>query len=115
MEIIIMAFNFKNFLLDMAELAPAIVGAVGNLRSEVSSVTKTQLAYDSLHVLTGISTALLSSDPAEAQMAQAASSIVGSSIAALATFNTLPTVKAQAPAPAVTTDQPVDGGVAVGK
>lgn len=101
-----MAFNFKTFLLDMAELAPAIVGAIGNLKSEVSGVSKTQLAQDSLHVLTGVGVALLSSNPEEAQMAQYASSIVSASISAFSPqptppppmpINTAPTTGAAVP------------------
>ncbi|HEX3643302.1 MAG TPA: hypothetical protein VHV10_18610 [Ktedonobacteraceae bacterium] len=73
-----MAFNLKAFLLDIIEIAPALVSSVLQLKNETPGVSKTQLAADSLRLATGVSHALTSNDPVVQTEAAAASIIVDS-------------------------------------
>jgi len=75
-----MAFNWKSFLLSLAEVGPAAVEMALSIKGEVPTATKTQLATDSLHAATGVAEGLLSNDPADQANAQAAASIVQSYI-----------------------------------
>lgn len=79
-----MAFSFKVFLLDLAEIGPGLISGVLNLKNETGSVSKVQLATDSLNLATGIATALTSQNPDEQAEAQAASQVTQAVITAVA-------------------------------
>ena len=79
-----MKFSLKQFFLDLAEIGPAIVSGILNLKNEATHASKTQLAKDSLSLATGIGVALTSQDVDQQADAQAASQIVGSVIDAVA-------------------------------
>lgn len=78
-------FSLQSFLIALAEIGPSLITGIMNLTHETGSVSKTQLASDSLHLATGVTAALASSDPvvvADAQVAQSIGNAVVSSIAA---------------------------------
>ena len=89
-----MSFNFKSFLVDLAEIGPSIYSAVMSIKQEAPTATKVQLATDALNAATGVSAALLSSDPADQQLAATASQIASTVIS---------TIHTTTPAPAVAT------------
>lgn len=77
-----MAFNFQNFLLTLAALAPTIIAGTVALKHEADTATKTQLATDSLNLATGLSEVLLSADPEDQMLAKIASALTGQVIQA---------------------------------
>lgn len=95
-----MAFNWKSFLVKMAVLAePIAVGAISLTKEAKSGVPNTQLANDTLNEGTGIAEALLSDDPQEVAMAEAASQITAQVIAGIAATHPALNPPPTAPAP----------------
>jgi hypothetical protein len=86
-----MKFNLKAFFLDLAEIAPSLIIGVINLKNEVGSTSKIQLATDSLTLATGVAEALTSNDPMVQGDAQVASAVVSNVIQAVASVTTPPT------------------------
>ena len=85
-----MKFNLKAFFLDLAEIAPSLIVGILNLKNEVGSTSKIQLATDSLTLATGVAEALTSNDPVVQGDAQVASAVVSNVIQAVASV-TAPT------------------------
>lgn len=77
-----MSFNWKQFLVSLAALAPTIVAGTAQLSGEASTASKTQLATDSLNLATGVSQLLLSNNEDDQAIAGIASQITGSVITA---------------------------------
>jgi hypothetical protein len=98
-----MGFNFATILEDVVSIGPAIYAAVMGLKSESSTATKVQLATDSLNVATGISQALLSTDPVTAQKAQVASNVAASIIQGIHAIATISPLAPNATTPTPTT------------
>jgi hypothetical protein len=77
-------FNWKSFLVKLAVLAePIVVGSL-QLKNETGKVSNTQLAADSLNLATGVSDALLSDDPNDKALGDAASQVTAQIIAGIA-------------------------------
>ena len=85
-----MAFNLKAFFLDLAEIAPSLIVGVLNLKNEVGSTSKIQLATDSLTLATGVAEALTSNDSVVQGDAQVASAVISNVIQAVALVHLTP-------------------------
>lgn len=109
-----MSFNWKQFLVNLAALAPTLVAGTAALAGEASTATKTQLATDSANLATGVSQVLLTGNEEEQAVAGFASQITKSIITATSQAHAalgLPTLHAdtnatnQAPAAPANTAQ----------
>jgi len=85
-----MAFSFKVFLEDLAIIGPSLISGVLSLKNETGSVSKIQLANDSLNLATGVATALTSQDVGEQAEAQAAAQVTQAVINSVATATAKP-------------------------
>lgn len=101
-----MSFNWKQFLVSLAALAPTIVAGTAQLSGEASTASKTQLATDSLNLATGVSQLLLSTNSDDQAIAGIASQITGSVITATSQAHAaqgLPTLHTDTPTTATAT------------
>jgi hypothetical protein len=77
-----MSFNWKQFLISLAALAPTIVAGTAALAGEAGTSSKIQLATDSANLATGVADVLTSGNDQEQAVAGFASQITKSIIIA---------------------------------